>query len=187
MKKQITIVSGQPRSGTSMMMRMLRAGGLELFHTTPEKGNEFNPDGYFETSFLQGMNVWHGWIAKVDGKAMKVLTEQLKNLPKEYYGEIDYKIIFMQRNPVESAKSMAKMQGSVLSKNEKQITDDYDKLIDEVKQLVEKSSNMEIMFWSYDDALNIPNETGHSINDFLGTKLDVKKMIAIPDKKQKHF
>ena len=44
----ITVVSGLPRSGTSLMMQMLSAGGLPALTDDLREADESNPRGYFE-------------------------------------------------------------------------------------------------------------------------------------------
>jgi hypothetical protein len=179
--KNITIVSGNPRSGTSMMTRMLQAGGIEAYHNSPTEGDEHNKGGYFQNSWVNGLSAWGGWINNVDGKAMKVHTNKLKDLPKQYFGAIEYKIIFMKRDPIASAKSLAKMHNAKVDKTDAQLTAEYEQSIKEVEQ-----SGLNVIFINYDDMLNDTLNTCNKVNEFIGN-LDVSKMVTIPDKAQKHF
>lgn len=101
----ITIVSGLPRSGTSMMMQMLAAGGMPILGDT-ERRDESNPRGYYEwpeiTEFPRNPNI----IAQAEGKAVKLTSNFLCFLPPEH----EYKIILMERPLDEVLPSMEKMQ-----------------------------------------------------------------------------
>jgi len=101
-KNFITIVSGLPRSGTSMMMRMLEAGGMEIVMDGPD---EDNPRGYYEFEQVKKIKEDSSWLEDCKGKAVKMVSMLLYHLPEKYH----YKIIFMQRDMQEMLTSQALM------------------------------------------------------------------------------
>ena len=110
LKDVITIVSGLPRSGTSMMMQMLRSGGLEVVTDEIRKADEDNPRGYFELERVKKLKEDKFWLSECVGKAIKVISVILFDLPSHY----NYKIIFMQREIEEllaSQKLMLQRRG----------------------------------------------------------------------------
>lgn len=184
--KKVYGVTGSVRSGTSMMMKMLKEGGLDLFYTTPDEGNEFNPDGYFETAYLKGIHVYHGWIENVYGKAIKVFAPQLHKLPDNNFGPISYKFIYMDRDPIASAQSFAAMKGKEMLA-EDFIIDEYNKTKTATEELVAKKPNIEILYVNYTDVLANPETECQRIKDFLGLDLNLQAMVAIPDVTKKHY
>ncbi len=184
--KTIYIVSGIPRSGTSMMMKMLKEGGLEVFHTTPDEGNEFNPDGYFETSYLRKIHIYDGWLENAYGKGLKVFAPKLEELPKNNFGPVNYKIIFMERDPVASAKSYARMRGTTAPPDQ-EIIEKYAATRENVTNLIDKRNNMEILYVNYTDMLENSEPKCQEVKDFLGVNLDINKMVAVPNPERRHF
>src|SRR2546428_1479705 len=107
MKEQqfITIVSGLPRSGTSMMMRMLDAGGLPVLVDNIRKADDDNPYGYYEFEPVKRLSSDSSWLREARGKAFKMVYALLYELPKDY----DYRVIVMQRKMDEIIASQRAM------------------------------------------------------------------------------
>src|ERR1041385_2006037 len=101
----IAIVSGLPRSGTSMMMKMLVAGGLEALTDNIRTADEDNPEGYFEFEMVKKLGDDRSWLADARGKCVKIVSSFLKHLPQDF----TYKIIFMRRNIEEVLASQRQM------------------------------------------------------------------------------
>jgi hypothetical protein len=104
-KLDIILVSGLPRSGTSMMMQMLEAGGIELIVDHIRKADENNLRGYYELEKIKQLNKDSSWLENAYGKAIKVVSMLLYQLPMNK----KYKIIFMTRKMDEVLASQNKM------------------------------------------------------------------------------
>jgi hypothetical protein len=89
----VTVVSGLPRSGTSMMMQMLAAGGVEILTDQQRRADEDNPEGYFELEAVKRLPGDSAWLHDAPGKAIKVICRLLEHLPDRY----EYKVLFMER------------------------------------------------------------------------------------------
>src|SRR5579863_8288172 len=89
----ITIVSGLPRSGTSLMMQMLAAGGMPVLSDGERQPDSDNPRGYFEWELIKLLPQQPGCIAEAEGKAVKIISQLLFALPPGR----EYRVIFMQR------------------------------------------------------------------------------------------
>ena len=89
----ITIVSGLPRSGTSLMMQMLAAGGMPILSDGERRADVDNPRGYLEWERIKQLPKDPGCIAEAEGKAVKVISQLLLSLPAQH----EYRVIFMQR------------------------------------------------------------------------------------------
>src|SRR5437879_6348754 len=89
----ITIVSGLPRSGTSLMMQMLVAGGMSALSDDDRRPDPDNPRGYLEWERIKQLPNDPACIAEAEGKVIKVISRLLLSLPAGH----EYRIIFMQR------------------------------------------------------------------------------------------
>ena len=104
-QETITIVSGLPRSGTSMMMKILEAGGLEVLTDNLRTADEDNPKGYYEFERVKKLKEDQAWLDDAKGKVVKIISAILKDLPPDY----NYKIVFMYRKIEEILASQKKM------------------------------------------------------------------------------
>ena len=92
----VTVVSGYPRSGTSLMMQMLEAGGLDVLVGGVKEADVHNPRGYYEYGpalALGGPAAGADWARDALGKAVKVMAFHLQHLPDD----LDYRVVFMRR------------------------------------------------------------------------------------------
>jgi len=179
--KTITIVSGLPRSGTSMMMEMLDKGGLEVLTDKMREPDEDNPKGYYEYERVKKLPEDIGWLDDAKGKAVKVLGELIKHVPKGY----EYKIIFMEREideVVESQEKMLERKGrdtSDYSKEEmKQTLIEYSRIL---KNQMKNRPDMDVLYVSYNDIMSFPEPVVESVSVFLDGNLDTNEMLKVID------
>jgi hypothetical protein len=179
----IIIVSGLPRSGTSMMMKMLAAGGVPVMTDSVRTADENNPKGYFEYEAVKEMGDGDtSWMEAALGKALKVISYLLDKMPSGY----PYKVIFMQREIAEvlaSQKRMLEREG----KPENGVSDDemqalYNKHLENVMAWLSRQPNMEVHFTSYNEILNDPHPQVEALRSFLGMELDAQAMVNVVDK-----
>lgn len=104
-QSNIIVVSGLPRSGTSLMMQLLGAGGVPLLTDNLRKADLDNPNGYFEYQQVKRLNVDSSWMGLAQGRAIKIVSPLLTYLPVQW----QYKIIFMERDLGEVIASQDKM------------------------------------------------------------------------------
>src|SRR5687768_8758894 len=105
--KPIVVVSGLPRSGTSMAMKMLEAGGLSVVTDGLRTPDEDNPKGYYEDERVKRLHKEPDktWLHEARGKVVKIISFLLKSLPPDH----NYKVVLMQRNLREIVASQNKM------------------------------------------------------------------------------
>lgn len=180
-EETVTIVSGLPRSGTSMMMKMLKEGGIEPLTDRERKPNIDNPEGYFEYERVKKLPEDTDWLKLAEGKSVKVLAELIKHLPEDH----NYKVIFMHRNLEEIIESQKKM---LLRKGE-----DPDEVSDEelmemfrkyralLKSHIEEHPTMEVLYVSYNEIMIEPKIVVSEIDHFLSGVLDEEKMVKVVD------
>ena len=181
--KTVIIVSGLPRSGTSMMMKMLEAGGQAILTDNLREADANNPKGYYE--FERVKNMKDGdfvWLSDAVGKVVKIVTGLIMFLPSDY----NYKIIFMRRDLNEVLSSQKKMLGR-LGKEDDNIPDDkmakiYEEHLKQVKGWLIKQPNIEVLYVNYNSMLGDATEPLNKVNTFLGGSMDVSVMSAVVDK-----
>jgi hypothetical protein len=181
--KPVIIVSGLPRSGTSMMMKMLAEGGLEIVTDAIRSADEDNPNGYFELEVVKQMTEGQtDWVPRSQGRVVKVISALLEHLPKEY----KYKVIFMEREIKEILASQRKM---LERRNEKSEIDDaemqaqFEEHLRVVKYWLARQSNMDVLYVSYGQMVSNPSDYGKSIADFVSLPIDVEKMCVVPSER----
>ena len=177
------IVSGLPRSGTSMMMKMLEAGGVNVLTDNIRTPDDSNPKGYYEFERVKKLKDGdNSWLEGSGGKVVKVISALLEYLPPEH----TYRIIFMKRNIEEVLASQKQMLISRGEPTDKVSNAEMARLFQEhlhkVDNWLSLHSNIETLYVSYNDILNEPQETVEKINLFLGGRLDARQMLETVDK-----
>lgn len=174
------MVSGLPRSGTSMMMKMLAEGGLEVMTDKQREADEDNPNGYFEVEVSKALKDGErNWVYSAQGKAVKVISYLLEFLPED----LEYDVIFMEREIQEILASQKKM---LLRRNEiTSITDDemaaqFRDHVKAVKYWAARKPNMRVMYVNYNEMVNTPGELCPAVAEFLQIPLNVHAMQAVP-------
>ena len=178
----ITVVSGLPRSGTSMLMKMLEAGGLPPLIDNIRTADDDNPKGYYEFERVKAMDKGDtAWLADAQGKVVKVISALLKYLPAEY----QYRIIFIRRNMPEILASQHKMlvrRGEDPDKiDDKEMAELFAKHVSQVEAWLSQQSNMSVLYVHYSEILSDPVPQISQINQFLGGQLDTDQMTAVVD------
>lgn len=180
----IVIVSGLPRSGTSMMMKMLEAGGLEVLTDHQRTADENNPKGYYEFERVKKLKDGDtGWVADARGKVVKVITALLEYLPAAE----SYRIILMRREMDEILASQRRMLERD-GKHENGVDDQtmaelYEKHLQKVLTWLDTQENIRTLEVSYNDVIANPGDNIEKLNRFLDGRLDDSKMSAVVDKK----
>ena len=178
--KPVIIISGLPRSGTSMMMKMLVEGGLQVVTDEIRRADDDNPNGYFELETVKQLPEGNiSWLQDANGKVTKVISSLLEYLPSEY----SYKVIFMEREIREVLDSQQKM---LTNRNEAAKVDDaemerqFQNHLAVVKAWLVRQTNMEVLYVNFNTLMADPEPFCHRIADFIGLPLDVKRMLSVP-------
>jgi hypothetical protein len=180
-KPIITIVSGLPRSGTSMTMKMLEAGGIPPLTDHIRGADADNPKGYFEYERAKKLRDGDtAWISDAQGKSVKIIGALLVHMPSEY----EYRVLFMRRDMSEILASQAKM---LENRGEENTVDDetmaalFSKHVKQVEDWMNSQANLQYIDVDYNAILANPKPHIEKINKFLGGKLDESAMLAVVD------
>ncbi len=180
---EIIIVSGLPRSGTSMMMQMLDKGGVAIFTDKVREADDSNPKGYYEHEAVKKLVRDKKWLKDANGKAVKVIAQLLMQLPPRF----NYKIIFMERDINEviiSQQKMLEREGKAKSKDYPiGLEMAFNNTLDKVKIWINRNYNAEILYVPYASVIANPKAEISNINKFLGAQLDEQKMLDAVDTK----
>ena len=180
--EEITIVSGLPRSGTSMMMRMLEAGGMAVVTDNTRKPDVDNPKGYYEFEKVKKIKDDSSWLDSCRGMTFKMVSELLYNLPNNE----KYKVVFMRRDMDEMLASQQKMlerlnqKGADVSNDKMKVI--YGKHLKKIKQWLEEQEHIDVFYIYFSDVIQNPIENAMKLNDFLGGNLNVEKMSGVVEK-----
>ena len=178
----ITVVSGLPRSGTSMMMQMLDRGGMTPFTDGKRVPDPDNPKGYYEHEKATQLGRDQSWIPDVRGKCVKIVAQLLPMLPRN--GE-KYRIVFMDRDLREIARSQASMlerlgrSGGDLS--ETKLMSTLDSHVGGIEKWMSIHPNLQCIFVDYADVLKDPAGVASRLNAFFGGILDEQAMCTAVD------
>ncbi len=182
----IIIVSGLPRSGTSMMMKMLDDGGMEIVCDGIRTADEDNPKGYYELEQVKDLDKPDkdkSWLEDTKGKVVKIISFLLQDLPLSH----NYKIIFMLRNIEEILASQNKMlvrRGEPTNAtSDEKMTKNYEGHLKKVCYLLQSEPNFEVLYVDHRNVVERSGEEARRVNRFLGGKLDIDKMTAAVDEK----
>ena len=178
----IVVVSGLPRSGTSMAMRMLQAGGMPLVVDGVRAADEDNPVGYFEVERVKdlGRETDRTWLRAARGKAIKVVSSLIEHLPEDN----NYAVLFLNRNLREVLASQAKMlarRGETSATSDERLLELFQAHLGRVKALLGTRPRFRLCELEYQKVVAEPRAEAERIRAFLGRPLDVEAMTRAVD------
>jgi len=179
---EIVIVSGLPRSGTSMMMKMLEAGGIPPLTDNLRAADEDNPRGYYEFERVKKLKEGDiAWLPEAQGKAVKVISALLTHLPGAY----DYKVIFMSRAIPEILASQRKMlirRGEDPDKvSDAELAALFQKHLAQVEAWLAAQPHVQRLDIDYNQIVQDPAPYIARLDAFLPNRLDTQAMSAVID------
>src|SRR5512142_2463608 len=181
--RTIVVVSGLPRSGTSMMMKMLAEGGVEVLTDSIRAADEDNPNGYFELEVVKQLAEGQKqWLANADHKLVKVISALLEHLPPEHH----YKVLFMERQIPEILASQRKMlarRNETSAISDAEMEAQFREHLKGIKYWLARQPNMEVTYVDYNRMMAEPDAYLQKIADFVAVPLDIEKMRSVPNER----
>ena len=179
----IIIVSGLPRSGTSMAMKMLDAGGVSLVEDSIRTADEDNPKGYYEDERVKDLAQMDdkSWLRGARGKGIKIISHLLKELPPDH----NYKVLFIRRHLDEVLASQAKMlerRGEDPGTDDSTMRELFEGDLWRAQYLLKRGVHFDWIELQHREFLDNPQGQATKIRDFLGMDLDVAAMAAVVDR-----
>lgn len=176
----ITVVSGLPRSGTSLVMKMLEAGGLPVLVDEVRTADIDNPKGYYEFERVKGLPDDTNWLPDADGKAVKMVSMLLYELPKDR----SYQVIFMRRAMPEilaSQKTMLLRRNADMVVNDQEIKELFERHLNNITTWLKDQPHLNVIEVWYNDLLKQPALEAKRLNQFFGGILNEMNMTTVVD------
>jgi predicted AlkP superfamily phosphohydrolase/phosphomutase/tetratricopeptide (TPR) repeat protein len=177
----ITIVSGLPRSGTSMVMQMLAVGGVDILSDGRREADESNPRGYLELEAVKNLRNDNSWLGEARGKAVKIITQLLPSLPMKYR----YRIVYVERDLDEVLASQRRMLAqdgrSTARISDEQLRRTFAAQTKRIRAWLAKQPNVELLTVDYRQVVGDPATAAAAIAGFLQCDCDVAQMAAAVD------
>lgn len=182
MPEPVTIVSGLPRSGTSMMMQILEAGGIPALTDHIRAADEDNPKGYYEFEAVKQVAEDASWVPDAEGKVVKMVYKLLYDLPDGH----EYRVVFMQRalrEVIASQEEMLRRKGLPTGEIDPAMLEAvYRRQLNDIHTWLESRDNFQVLYIDYHDVLEDPDRVVSRLNEFLGGRLDTAGMRRVPDR-----
>jgi DNA-binding transcriptional MerR regulator len=177
----ITVVSGLPRSGTSMMMKMLEAGGLPVLTDHERQADADNPKGYYEFEQVKEIETDKTWLPQAQGKVVKMISALLRHLPSDHR----YKVIFMRRHMEEilaSQRQMLVRRGEDTERvSDERMSGMFRHHLEQVEAWLEEQPNIDVLYVHYSAVLADPGPQAERVNEFFDGALDAQAMARVVD------
>ena len=180
----VFVVSGLPRSGTSMLMQMLEAGGMPILTDQQREADEDNPKGYFELEAVKKLFREQGWLGDAQGKALKVVAPLVCSLPPG----CKYRVLLIERDFDEILESQAKMierRGETIEDSPERrdrLRKEFARIISQAREVLTKRPDMTLLAVRHSEILRNPAAAADLINRFAGETLDTQKMATVVDR-----
>jgi predicted AlkP superfamily phosphohydrolase/phosphomutase len=175
-EQDVVVVCGLPRSGTSMLMQLLAAGGVEPLTDGKRVADEDNPRGYYEYEPATRLPQDSTWVKEARGRAVKLVLPLVPFLPP---GE-RYRLLLIQRDLTAVVASQEKMlvrlgrEAEGAQMGQEALIHEYCGQEHRVQRWLEARPGIGIMALDYDAILGNPGGTAEAIGEFLGRTLDVE-------------
>lgn len=181
MRDFVTVVSGAPRSGTSMMMRMLEGGGIAPLTDGVRAPDRDNPHGYFEFEPVKRTKTDASWVATAAGRAVKMVHLLLRDLPLDR----SYRVVLMRRDlgeMVASQRLMLERLGRDAGKlSDQRMAEIFAAQLDETERWLRTHAGFSCLAMNYNELVATPRPHVERLAEFLGGGLDLDAMCAVVD------
>lgn len=177
---QIVIVTGLPRSGTSMMMKMLEAGGVSPLCDGVRSADSDNPNGYYEFEPVKQTRTDSRWLKDAPGRVVKMVYSLLYDLPADR----QYQVLFMRRDLNEILASQSQMLANmniVSGVDDSRMAGLFEREINRFQHWLSKAAHINSIEVPYNDVASGRATPISSINEHLGGRLDVSAMLSVVD------
>jgi hypothetical protein len=173
----VTVVSGLPRSGTSLMMQMIHAGGMQAVEDGQRTADADNPRGYLEFEAVKKLKEDSSWVAAAGGKVVKVISMLLADLPATQ----NYRVVFMIRHMDEilaSQKEMLKRRGTLNDKgpSDADMRKFFQAHLDKVRAWLAAQPNFKVLYVDYNAIMNGEEQGIRDVCEFLGPVVNIDAM-----------
>jgi len=179
--KYVTVVSGLPRSGTSLVMQMLAAGGMTVLSDGRREADHSNPRGYFEYQRVKNLKADNAWLGEGQGKAVKIIVQLIPYVPPRYR----YRVVIVERDldeVVASQRAMLEREG----RSGAQISDEQLKRVfatqsSRVYRWMQNQAGVDVLTVHHRQLIENPALASVEIAEFLDGQVDIERMAEVVD------
>ncbi len=178
-ENEIVIVSGLPRSGTSLMCQMLDNGGIEVLTDSIRTPDTDNPRGYYELEKVKKIKSDASWLPEARGKAFKMVSQLLLDLPATEH----YRVIFLKRDLEEILDSQEKMLARLgrAAAPRDQIRPAFAAHLGRIFRWLGEQPHVALLNVDYQGLIERPAEMAEAVIAFIGGRADPSRMAASVD------
>jgi len=183
LSESLIVVTGLPRSGTSMLMQMLAAGGMPVLSDELRTADDDNPRGYLEYEPVKRLLKDSSWLHEARGKAIKIVAPLLTALPPD----LPCRVVLIERDLDEVLDSQDRMllhsnrSVDATPDRRRALRAEYRRILDRVKSMLARRPLTQLLVLDYASAVADPPKAAKALGDFLGARLDAAKMTAAVD------
>jgi len=180
LRESLVVVTGLPRSGTSMLMQMLAAGGVGVLSDGLRAADEDNPRGYFEYEPVKRLLKDASWLREARGKAIKIVAPLLAALPPD----LPCRVILVERNLDEVLDSQDRMllhrnqSAAATPARRRALKAEYGRILDRVKSRLAQRPVTQVLVIDYAAVVADPARAAKALGEFLSGTADAAKMAA---------
>jgi hypothetical protein len=179
MDPEIIVVSGLPRSGTSLMMQMLDRGGVPVVTDNIRTPDTDNPKGYYEFEQVKKIKEDSSWLPAARGKAVKLVSQLLFDLPASER----YRIVFMERDLDEILVSQDKMLERLnkSSAPRDSIKRAFIGHLERLRYWLARQPNMQVLYVNFNALIDRPDFHAERVSQFLAGIASAEAMALTVD------
>ncbi len=171
---EILVVTGLPRSGTSLMMQLINKAGIEILSDGLRKSDVSNPEGYYEYEPVKGIVKDNSFLKDASGKAVKIVAP----LPMFMDKALKYKVIFMRREMNEVLRSQEVMLNKDQSAEREKFRTIFQGHLDKTYQFL-NTNNIPYLDVNYAELVNAPGSILPTWKDFVGTDAALEELMNV--------
>ena len=179
--KYITVVSGLPRSGTSLVMQMLAAGGMAVLSDGRREADTSNPRGYFEYQRVKNLKADNAWLGEGQGKAVKIILQLMPYVPPGYR----YRVVVVERDldeVVASQRAMLEREGrSGAEISGEQLKRVFATQSSRVYRWMKNQAGVDVLTVHHRQLIENPASASVQIAEFLDGQVDIERMAGVVD------
>jgi hypothetical protein len=177
--QEIIVVSGLPRSGTSLMMQMLEAGGIAVVTDHERVPDADNPRGYREFERVKKIKQDASWLPEIRGKAVKMVSQLLYDLPPTEH----YRVLFMDRDLDEVLASQEKMLARLgqAAAPRQEMARAFTLHLARLRSWLADQPHLRVLAVRYADLIAHPLAEAARVSGFLEGRLDVAAAVRAVD------
>ena len=172
----ITLITGIPRSGTSLMMQLFKAANAEIATDAIRKEDQNNPKGYFELDAVKGIVKNNQFLKDLDGKTIKIVAPLITFIDLS----LEYRVVFMIRDLDEVLQSQGKMLGKDQQEQQEKFRAIYTLHVEKSRQFL-RSNNISFIEIQHRELLEDPENCLHSLIDFCKWETSIDELKYVID------